>query len=128
MATAVERRVQEKLRELHRLLFVDHAPAETQDIGVVVVAGDFGAVGVVADRRADSLDLVRGDAHADAGPAAENSFFRVAGGDKVGDLCSDGGVVHGFFVKRPEIPVLQTAGFQIFFDGFLQFESAVVGA
>jgi hypothetical protein len=57
---------------------VHDAGAEADDVGVVVGAGHAGFEGVVALGGADAVDLVGGDAHADAGAAHQHAALGAA--------------------------------------------------
>ena len=86
---------------------------KAEDVGVVVRAGESGGEFIVGDGSADALDLVGGDAHADARAADEDARVHVRLDDCAARALRDVRVVGGAreLVDPHEVPRL--------LDGFL---------
>src|SRR5471030_536396 len=89
----VERRVQECAHELARQRRADNLRAEAKHVHVVVLDALVGAVGVVADRRANPRELAGCDRRANARAADEDAAHCVAALDRLAHLASLVGIV-----------------------------------
>src|SRR5690606_37365022 len=71
---------------------------------------------------------VRGDGHADAGGAAEDAEVALPGEDGGGDEAGVVGIVDGFLGEGTRVLDLVALAAEVRDEGFLEFESTVVGA
>ena len=78
MATSLEVRGEEYLYQSQRLLLADEIGGQTEDIGIVVLAGKFGKAVVPAECGTDTLMLVRRHADAVACGADGDPHVRLA--------------------------------------------------
>ena len=78
----------------------EHARAEDEHVRVVVAAAHDRREMVVAERRADALDLVRDDAHADAGAADEYAALGLMARDGFGGHEAPVGVIDANLARR----------------------------
>src|SRR6476661_8586737 len=108
----------------------DDALAEGEDLGVVAQHGAFHREGVVGGDGPDAGDLVRGDGHAQAGAADQQGAVSLAGGDQFGGGDGHGrvGSVAGGVDADVGHGLDQVGGLQVGLEGFLVFESGVVGS
>src|SRR5437870_592731 len=76
--------------------FAEQIGRETEDVGIIVPAAHLGSDAVVARGSADAGDLVRRDAHADAGPADKDATVHTPLTDGLGHLESVIGIIDAF--------------------------------
>ena len=81
----------------------DDALADAEHVRVVVEPRHARLVLRRAVRGTDALHLVRGDRHADAGPADQDAEPRAPGGDRLADAPRVVGVVHALARERAEV-------------------------
>ena len=83
------------VRNLSEQFLPEHLGRQAEDVEIVVTPTHFGCHQVVAGGRADAMDLVGGDRHADAGAAEEDPAVDRSFTDAVGDVGGNIGIVDG---------------------------------
>ena len=97
MAPAVEGRLQPDTHDLVGEAECDDPAAHREDVGVVVLPRKPGRVEIVAQRRADTGDLVGGDLFALSAPAEHDAAVGAAIGDGPADAQADRRIIHRRF-------------------------------
>lgn len=128
VSAAVEGGVDKDVCQLDRFCAVDDAAAEAENVCVVVAAGHFRTERVGQDGSADAFLLVCGDGHADARAAAENAEGAVTALYRGADFFGIDGVIDGLCGGRAEIDVFDALVLEVFDDGVLDLQAAVVTA
>jgi ABC-type lipoprotein export system ATPase subunit len=104
----------------------DEASAETEHVGVVVLAGEARGARVVHDGGAHTVDLVRGDRDSDPSPADADSEIVVARCDAASDGGAKVWIVHRIRRVRAEIHDLVPQEGKVLGQNPLQLETGVV--
>ena len=112
MTAAVELLGEEGVHQTHGLLGADHAGADGEHVGVVVVAGELHGVFLGGVHTADALHAVGGQGDAEAGAADEYAALRFAVGHGLGHRMAVHGVVAALGGEGAEVDDLvpQLAG------------------
>ena len=93
MASALEAVCQPEREDFVGEAGRDDPPAHRQDVGVVVLARQAGRIEVVAQRRADAVNLVGGDLLPLPAAADDDAAVGAARRDRAGDVGADRRVV-----------------------------------
>ena len=128
VSAAVEGGVDKNFREFDGFFAVDDASAEAENVCVVVAAGHFRAELVRQDGSADAFLLVGGDGHADARSATEDAEGAVTALNRGADFFCIDGVIDGLGGVGAEVNVVDAFVFEVFDDGVLDFQAAVITA
>ena len=126
MAAAAEIGGQEHVEDALVFLHVDEATRQRHDVGVVVLAAQLGELGVDGVHRADAVDLVSGDGHADSRAAHENAVRRHAACHLVGDLGGEVGVIDAVVGVGAQVVHLIALLFKIGSQKLLLLETRVI--
>ena len=106
----------------------DHALSERKDVGVIVLAGEFGRFVIPTESAPNALDLVGGDSLAVAGSAENDAQLRFTSDDRLGSRNDPQWIVGRFSAVRAEIDDFVSLFLEMFDDPLLVAESSVVGA
>jgi hypothetical protein len=101
---------------------------QTQDVGVVVSATHLGGNAVVAGSGPDAMDLIRGNTHADAGAANQNTAINPFLSHRPGHLECEVGIVNAVVASRAHILDLVAKLLQQRDDPFLGLEASMIAA
>src|SRR5581483_2942352 len=124
-----EARARERRDDVPCELRPDHARPDAEDVHVVVLDALVRRVVIVADARADSRELVRGDADADAASAEDDPAVRLAGTDRFAHGLGDVGVVgRNARVVGAEIRDVVPGGTEVVDHHLLQRKARVIRA
>jgi hypothetical protein len=126
VATAVEAAVYPSPDDLANEALPQHSAAEHEHVGVVVLAGKRGTSHVVHEGRANAVDLVRGDRHADAGAAQQDAALGVTARDTSRDRLGVIGIIDGGVVGGTEIARVDPASAKLVEDDSLGRDRRVV--
>src|SRR5262245_2887318 len=126
MAAAVERRFQPDADHALDQLFAEEVGREAEDVGVVVTSAQLSRDAVVAGRGPGAPDLVRGDAHADARAANQDTPFHPTLADSLGHLEGKVRVVRAPRAVRSDVDYLMADLTQKRNDPLLDAEATMV--
>ena len=128
MPAARERRRQPQGQDFVREPERDDPAAHREDVGVVVLARQPRRVEIVAERRADAGDFVRGDLLALPAAAEHDAAIGAALGDRAPDADADERIVHRRLAVRAVIVDAVPERRQRLLEMFLEREAGMVGA
>src|SRR5215510_1657727 len=106
----------------------NHAGAERQDIGVVVLPAVAGRRRVVTHGGADAGHFVRGHAGPDSGAVDHDAEVACAIGHRPRDGVGEIGVIYGFFGESSEVAMAVAEFVEIFLEALFHFIPAMIGA
>ena len=102
------------------------ASAKGEHVGIVVHAGELGAEGLGAHDGANALDLIGGQADADAGTADQDTQVDVTVGNGLTHLVAGDGVVKALGGVGAKVHDLAAALLQVLGDDVLELDGGVV--
>ena len=128
MAAAFELGGEEQCQDLLGQAGADHSAADTEHVGVVVLARHAGGVQVVAQRSAHAAHLVGGQLLALAAAADDDAVQRLAVAHRAPDRGADLRVVDGLGAVRAQVEHVVPTCLQHTDEVLLEFVAGVVGA
>ncbi|SCM74367.1 hypothetical protein KL86PLE_130191 [uncultured Pleomorphomonas sp.] len=127
MPAAFELGVEEFVDDHQRQILADHAGAEGQHVGVVVLARQLGGIGLRTDDAADALELVGGERDAEAGAADGDAELRPSGQYHPRRLLAPLGIVGALGGRRTDILDRVAARLEVSHDSLPEVDAGVVG-
>ena len=125
MSAALKLIGQKLMNYLARKTRSDNTSAHTKHIRVVVKSCVFRGKSIPANRRANTVNLVRAHRHSDTRTANQNTLVTFAVHDFFANLYGYIGIID-FFAVTAEIDILNALLFKIALNGEFQIISAVV--
>ena len=126
MATALERRLQKFVQNHFRKSRSHDARAETEDIRVIVRAGEMRRKNIPAKCRADASHFIGGHAHADARAADEDGEIRLFLLHGCARFLRKIRIIARRLIVRAAVRERYAARFQMRLERFLQRETTVI--
>ena len=118
---------QETIDYGHRLLARGAVGAQSEYVGIVMLAREPCGVRIVGQCRTNASHLIGRDRHTDPGSTGKDSEIVVAFGDAISDLDGEIGVIHGSCRPGANVIDFIALGLQVLFYGVFNCETGMVG-